>query len=311
MKHLNLNLLRALYALLSCRNVTLASKQIGISQSAMSISLKQLRTFYNDPLLVPGQHNIMQLTPLALSLVEPTRIAISQINAVFSIHQSFKAATDTRTFHIGMSDLISYVLAPILIDKIQQLAPYLKLRFIHPNYSASADVFESGELDVMIGMFENVPGSLKQQVLFYDEVVIVGCKNHPAFAHGIINIDDLLNYPLIQPSLSDVPFHNHFDHYLSKKGEAQRVSVCTDHGLIPLIALPGTNYLTMTLRSAAERLNTFTELSIAPSPFLTEMYSCYQYWHPKDNEDQAHQWLRTLIKDAAKETKLSKITDEN
>lgn len=299
-KHLNLNLLRALYALLSCRHVTLASKQIGVSQSSMSISLKQLREFFSDALLVPGRHNIMQLTPLGASLIEPARNAMSQIDAIFSSHQPFNAATDKRTFKIGMTDMVSYLLAPPFIHKIEELAPQLKIDIIHPKYLTSSDVFESGEMDLMIGMFEGAPGGLKQQSLFHDEAVIVGRKNHPAFENGEISIENILEYPLIQLSLSGTPFHNYFDRYLAKLGHTKRVSVSVGHGLIPIIALPDTNYLTLGIRSVAEKLSNYIELSTAPVPFPIDTYICYQYWHQKDNEDPAHQWLRSLIKDVAK-----------
>ncbi len=60
---LNLNLLRALYTLITCQHVTLAAQKIAVSQSSMSLSLKQLRQFFNDSLLVPGQLKMMQLIP--------------------------------------------------------------------------------------------------------------------------------------------------------------------------------------------------------------------------------------------------------
>jgi DNA-binding transcriptional LysR family regulator len=299
-KHLNLNLLRALYALLSCRHVTLASKQIGVSQSSMSISLKQLREFYSDALLVPGRHNIMQLTPLAASLIEPTRNAMSQIDAIFSCHQPFNSFTDTRTFRIGMSDLVSFILAPPFIRKVEELAPNIKINIIPPKYLTSTDIFESGEIDLIIGMFEGAPGGLKHQSLFHDEAVIVGCKNHPAFENGEITVDNLLKYPLIQMSLSGTPFHNYFDRYLSKINTTKRVSISVGHGLIPVIALQDTNYLTLTIRNVAEQFNKYLNLNIAPVPFPIDTYNCYQYWHQKDNEDPAHQWLRAVIKDVAK-----------
>lgn len=76
MDKLNLNLLRALHALLTCRHLTLQAK-MGISQSSMSVYLKQLREHFHDDLLVRGQGHIMQLTPLANSLIGKTREALS------------------------------------------------------------------------------------------------------------------------------------------------------------------------------------------------------------------------------------------
>ncbi len=299
-KNLNLNLLRALNALLSCRHVTLASRLIGVSQSSMSISLKQLREFYRDALLVPGHHNIMQLTPLALSLLEPTRKAMSQIESIFSSHQPFNAQTDSRTFKIGMSDMVAFMLAPFFIQKLAELAPNLIVNIISSKYLTSSEIFESGEADLLIGMFEEAPGSLKQQLLFHDEAVVVACKDHPAFENGEITLENILKYPLIQMSLSGTPFNNYVDKSLSKLGVSKRVSVSVGHGLIPVLALQGTEYITISLRNAVEKLIQYIPLNTAPVPFPIETYTCYQYWHQKDNEDPAHQWLRSIIKNIAK-----------
>lgn len=301
MGQLNLNLLRALHALLSCRHVTLASKQIGVSQAAMSVSLKQLREYFNDSLLVRGQNNIMHLTPLATSLIGKTRDAMSMIDGIFSPQHEFNASVAQRSFHIGMPDLVSYMLTAPLIRQAQVLAPNIKLHIAHPRYLTSLDDFESVKFDLMIGMFEGVPASLKQQKLYSDEAVIVGCKQHPAFKNGEISMESLLKYPLIQMSLCNTPFDNYFDKYLIKLGYDKRVSVSIGQGVIPLLSLPGTPYLTMSVRRVAESLAQHLQIQIAPIPFTIDRWHCYQYWHQKDNDDPGHKWLRTLIKDIVKQ----------
>lgn len=302
MEQLNLNLLRALHALLTCRHVTLASKKIGVSQSSMSISLKQLREFYNDSLLVRGQNNLMHLTPLGASLIGKTREAMSMIDGIFSLSDEFNPLIDKRIFYIGMADLVSFLLAPTLISEIEKLAPHIKLRIAHPKYLTSMEVFESDKFDLMVGMFEGVPESLKQQKLYSDEAVIVGCQDHPAFEDGKISMDNILQYPLIQLALCDTPFYNYFDRYLISMGYEKRVSVSIGQGIIPLLSLPGTNYLTLSIRSVAEKLAQHFKLQLASVPFEVETYHCFQYWHQKDNDDPAHQWLRALIKKVAKQS---------
>lgn len=48
----NLNLLVTLDSLLKEKNVTRAAARLGISQSAMSHTLRRMRTLFNDPLFV-------------------------------------------------------------------------------------------------------------------------------------------------------------------------------------------------------------------------------------------------------------------
>lgn len=299
---LNLNLLRALFALLSCRHVTLAAKLIGVSQSSMSISLKQLREFFNDSLLVPGHYKIMQLTPLALGMIEPVREVMSQIDKIFSSHSPFEPATSERIFRIGMTDLVAINFIQPLMHQIEELAPNITVKIIHPKYLTSIEVFESSHIDLMIGMFEGVPENLKCQLLFKDEGVIVGCEQHPAFKNGKISLEDVLKYPLIQMALQDAPFKNYFDKYLNELGYTKRVSVTVGQGLLPVLSLPGTSYLTMTTRRVAEKINKeLLRLTIAPVPFAVDDYVCNQYWHPKDNDDPAHKWMRTIMKSIARQ----------
>jgi LysR family nod box-dependent transcriptional activator len=64
----DLNLLVALDALLTERNVTRAGKRLNLSQSAMSGALARLRHCFHDELLVPVERQ-MALTSVAEGLV--------------------------------------------------------------------------------------------------------------------------------------------------------------------------------------------------------------------------------------------------
>lgn len=67
-QRLDLNLLTALRALLTEKNVTRAGESLFVSQSAMSGILARLREYFDDPLIVPVGRR-MELTPLGESLV--------------------------------------------------------------------------------------------------------------------------------------------------------------------------------------------------------------------------------------------------
>ena len=75
---LNLNLLVALDALLSERNVTKAARRIGITQPAMSQTLARLRELFADPLLV-RQGRSMVLTPRAEVMLAPLSDALLSV----------------------------------------------------------------------------------------------------------------------------------------------------------------------------------------------------------------------------------------
>jgi len=165
MNRLNLNLLRALHALLIAKNVSIAAHAIGVSQSSMSGFLKQLREILGDELLVPGQYKIMQLTPYACSIQSPVRDILSDIEKVFHHNTKFEPMESRRNFCIAMSDLIAVTLLGPLIQAISEQAPNIKLSVVHPKYLDSLGYFEDKGIDLYIGFFESPPQNLKRQLL--------------------------------------------------------------------------------------------------------------------------------------------------
>src|SRR4051794_25243777 len=70
LSRVNLNLLVALDALLTEPSVTRAAARLGVTQSALSHTLRQLREVFDDALLVRGRGG-MVLTPRAQQLAVP------------------------------------------------------------------------------------------------------------------------------------------------------------------------------------------------------------------------------------------------
>ncbi|KTD63860.1 LysR family transcriptional regulator [Legionella spiritensis] len=293
---LNLNLLRALSALIRARNVTIAAKTVGVSQSSMSGFLKQLREVFDDELLVPGQYKIMQLTPLASSLADDVHSIMSKIDQVFNQQDSFHPASSQRIFRIGMTDLISALLLQPLMKRLSSDAPNVQIKIIHPRYLDSLEYFEQHQMDLVVGFFENVPQNLKRQLLFKDNAVIACCKNHPACSAPDWNIDELIKYPLIQFSLTGTPFENYMKKYLSRLRLNKPVSINVGTGLTPFLSLSGTTYLTLTIKRLVDRFENSAGITALKVPFEYDCFVCHQYWHPRHDNDPGHSWLRKTMK---------------
>src|SRR4029434_1591433 len=99
----DLNLLVALDALLTERNVTRAGNRLNLSQSAMSGALARLRHYFHDELLVPvgGQ---MAWTRVAEGLVEPVRAILVRIRGTLGSKPQFDPLTATRNMSLAVSD---------------------------------------------------------------------------------------------------------------------------------------------------------------------------------------------------------------
>jgi len=110
-----------------------------------------------------------------------------------------------------------------------------------------------------------------------------------------------MKYPLIQMTHPGAPYGNYVDRNLIRMGYDARVSVSVPHALIPLISLPDTDFLTLTIRHIYENLGKQFDLKSANAPFEIGPYVCRQYWHQQDTNDPAHQWLRRVFKQVADE----------
>lgn len=301
LQKINLNLLKALRALLFEQNVSKAGRRIGVTQSAMSIALKQLRSILRDDLLVRGPEGRMHLTNFAKKLIIPVNTALDHIDIVFSANMPFDPSTSERTFHIGMSDYIAFVLLPKMMKEINKLAPNIKIVQHAINYLDSFEPFEEFKLDFVIGDFAKVPGSLKTTHLFTDKGIIVADKNHPALQDKKLTLKKFLEYPQVFVSLESRPEENFIAEMLEKLGNKVKVNLITPHTLIALQTLPGTLLMTNTVEKLAQPFIKPLGLEVCDTPYKLPKYHAKLYWQARDQNEIGHRWFRELIKN---------ITDE-
>lgn len=304
LSQVNLNLLKILDALLTESHVTLAGKKIGLSQSATSTALKQIRDILGDPILVRGQGSQMFLTEYAKSIQGQVSKLSQELTELF-FREPFKASTSKRVFHIGMSDYLSLVLLPEVIDRLNQEAPYMKLIVHHLNYFSDASKLENGELDLVLGYFPEAPVHIDKEPLYEDYGVFVTSESHPLTRDkSKISLKDIIEYPLIMVSFNNDPADTYLDRLIRTEGLDAKVKVVVPHALIALLALKKNNYITHTVKRIADPLLKYSGLTILPTPLELkktneEPYVAHQYWYKTSSDDEAHQWLRSLVKDVA------------
>ncbi len=293
---LNLNLLRPLVALLREQNVSKAANLLGLTQSATSLSLKQLRELFQDELLIRSQGSRMTLTVFAKTLLQPAQEALYQAEKVFLAHIPFYPETSTKTFHIGMSDYIAYRVLPKLMQHLASVAPFIKIVQHAVNYLDSTQVFDDYVIDMAIGDFTKAPLSLKMTSLFSDRGIIAADKNHPAMRLSKLPLKEFLKYPQVFVALEGQPEKNFIFDMLQEQGHHPEVRLMTPHTLIALQSLPGTLLMTNTVEGLAKPFLESLGLVVRDTPYKLKKYHANLYWHSKDQNDPAHQWLREVIK---------------
>ena len=117
----DLNLLRALHALLENCNVSAAARQLNLSQPATSAALSRLRRALGDVLLVRNG-NRMSLSPRAERLLPRVRLLMSEIELALR-DDRFDPTTSERAFRIAATDDAIEIIVTPLIERLGIAAP--------------------------------------------------------------------------------------------------------------------------------------------------------------------------------------------
>ncbi|NBD09448.1 LysR family transcriptional regulator [Corallococcus sp. Z5C101001] len=291
---INLNLMVALDALLREAHVTRAAARVGLTQSAMSHALAQLRALLGDALLIRGRGG-MVLTPRAEQLAAPLRRGLAELQRALRNEPPFEPATASRRFTVATRDYFGSVLLPGALELLGREAPGVDLSVRHVESSTFPALLETGEVDLVVVTppVESGPG-LRQQKLFTEDFVCVVRKDHPA-VRRTLDLDTYLklSHVLISPRGDGV---GAVDVALAQRGlPPRRIALRVPYFLIaPLVVTRSDHVLTAPRRLIAAFSETYPLQVLAP-PLPIPPFDIIQVWHERFDGDPAHQWLRGLV----------------
>lgn len=298
LSNVNLNLLVALDVLLREQNVTNAGNSLGITQSAMSNTLKQLRVVFGDKLFTRGQASKMIPTPFSASLRKPLDEFLNQANTVLTVADTFDPKTSTQTFRIGMSDLAELSYGAKLASYLKKHAPHVKLHIEHANQFETSSPFESREVDTMLGFFPELPQNIMSEELYDDEMIIVGQKGHPAMQKPL-SLEEYVALPQILLVLHHNTTYHTYEKAI-KQAELTRNVVAKVRHIMPMlfaIRESKTPLVGVVPKRAIDMLRSADFFSIQPSCVPVSRKKVQLVWHKITHDDRAHIWFRNAIKE--------------
>lgn len=184
LRRTNLDLLPVLHELLRHRNLTTVARVLGVSQPAVSKSLRDLRVIFDDDLLVALGRDA-QLTPRAQELVEPLSRILTDLGGLLAPVQDFDPSTEPLHLLIRTADYVSVILAPILTRICAEEAPHVDIHFVD---SAMGKLDDLDALDFIIvpRPLETVYGkTLGRMPLWRDEMTCIVASGDDRFGETI------------------------------------------------------------------------------------------------------------------------------
>ena len=294
--HIDLNLLVHLDALLTERSVTRAAARVGIGQSAMSHNLARLRELFDDELLTRGPEGL-RLTPRAVTLVEPVRTTLAQIQTLVARDEAFDPATAMRTFRFGLPDSMEILLIPTLLARLREVAPGIHLRLYNIDSSRLLDDLDADELDLAIGYDVFPQGQIhhKRRLLFTEGFLCMFDAERTG-AVSPISLEDYVRLPHVLTSLRPGrSARGIVDEALEKIGLRRDVVLTTPRFLaVPALVARAPVVVTMQAR-LARLFATELGLILSPPPVELREVAVSLLWHASYDHDPAHIWLRQVV----------------
>lgn len=293
---LDLNLLVALDAMLQTRSITLAAKQLHISQSAMSNSLARLRDYFDDELLVKVGRRL-ELTKRAETLKEAVRDLLMRVETTVSAHPEFDPTRSEREFRIATSDYSALILIPRLLALAHEAGAKVRFQLL-PQVGDAARALERGEADLLIIPAAYCSSEHPLEVLFeetYQCLVWEGSK----IAQTGLNLQAFTKagHVVMQPAGSNRPAFSGL--VFEQMGTERRIEVTTYSFLTEPALVVGTERIaTVHTRLAEWACRNFPVIALPPPIEMPVMQQAIQ-WHKYRSSDPGLIWLLEMARKAA------------
>ncbi len=289
----DLNLLTVLDALLEEGSVMGAAQRLHLSSPAVSRTLGRIRKVTGDDILVRTGHS-MTPTPYALGIADEVHRLVRQANAVLAPSRELDLAELDRTFTVQCHDALASSLVPVLVARIAERAPGVRLRVL-AEHSADTDDLRHGRVDLELGGSTPALPEFRSETLGHDALSVAMRPDHPcagdldltayaAHPHVVISRRGRLTAPI--------------DDLLAAEGLQRRViaTVATVHSALQIAA--ASDALVTTTAILCRPLIEAFGLITRPLPAESPQAPVNCNWHQRYDSDLAHAWLRDQVRAA-------------
>ena len=297
----DLNLLRALNALLSERNISRAAERVGTSQSGMSSALAKLRDYFDDPLLVPLGRSLT-LSPRGLALMERVREALLSIETALDAQPVFDPSELRREFRVVVADCFTPLVIPGMLARIRQVAPHVGIH-VEPVTDASLRRLLNGDVDLcywpydlsLFGM-RNLPPGLNVAQLGPARWVCITARSRHDLGE-LLSLDRYKTLPHVvpRPSLSAENVQAVWRRLLGIDLDI----IASTQSVLDLPPIVAASDLAATVPECVLKLispSLDLQWHIAPLPIASPQNVIV--WHRRHDTDAGQIWLRSLLRNA-------------
>ncbi|GAB5468099.1 MAG: LysR family transcriptional regulator [Rhodospirillales bacterium] len=290
-------LLQAFEALAERRSVTLAARQMGVTQQGLSGMLQRLRLLFNDPLFVRQARGVAP-TPRAEALAPRVKQALAGLAAVLD-EPTFDPAEAEGTLLVASTDYALSVLVSGVFQRFRALAPGLRLAILPIDTATLGADLKSGRIDLALTILDFAPPNLFSLEVFQERYVGALRAGHPlAGASGAPGMDleafCAAEHLLISPDKGD--FTGPTDLALAQLGRRRRVGLVCPSFSVAGSVLEQTDLIAVLPERLLLQMR--RDLKTFELPLKVPGFELLALWAERVHHDPLHIWFRQLCCEA-------------
>ncbi|MDH4581585.1 LysR family transcriptional regulator [Pseudomonas sp. BN415] len=298
----DMNLLPVFLTLMEERNVTRAAERLGMTQPALSNALARLRDMLQDPLFIRERYG-MQPTEKAEALAPGIAAAVSSLDELVLGQQGFDPTKAERLFTLAPNSYVEFVLLPGIVARLRERAPGIRLRMVPFGADLAETGVISGTTAMVLGRITDPPDNLVVQPLMEDGLACVVRADHPRISKRISRqqYEQLRHVTVLPPGRLRAGLFQ----ALQRQGLQREVAVSVTHFLAIPELIAATDYCATLPKLICQHLARDPRLKVLAAPVDLGTFPVEMAWHVRYRHDPAHQWLRDLVGEVAREAVLN------
>ncbi|WP_421862401.1 LysR family transcriptional regulator [Parvibaculum sp.] len=306
-RELDLNLLLVFNAIYTERSISKAARKLGMSQPAVSNALRRLRHFTGDTLFYKAGTGVAP-TRAAMTLAIPIGHALDTVERGLSSVRNFDPSTSTRTFRIGVNDLIHDALVPALVGYARREAPNLMLEFVLQTGDMAHEAVKDGTLDMVLLPTFAINDEIGSAKVWDEPFTIIVSRQNPLAKLNRLTKDDIRSMQFVVTTHVR-RLRQYVDDIFRSHGLDRTIAcaVADTRSLYPLVSV--SDLAAVVGRRFADQYNTDGSLVMFDAPFDLPDIGGHIAWSLDAENDEGHRWVRErVVEILASAFKLSRPT---
>ncbi len=290
---IDLNLLTVAESLYRHLNVSLAARELGLSQSAVSHALKRLRDHYDDPMFVRVSKGVSP-TRFAKSIQKEIEELVVRANTLSAKQEKFDPAKATGRIVIATNGYSEIVVLSKVLPTIRKEAPKVIVSIRPTLGELPKRELEENIFDLAIaGFYDKLPEGFYKAKLFNDTYSVAYRKDHPRLK-GKISQKEYFDSDHAMLTLKG-DFVDYFFEEGSGKKRGRNIVYGTSSFTAPAWTISSSDMLLTGPTRLLKEYARYFPLNVVDCPVAVEPNNVQMVWHKQTHHDPLQSWFRSKV----------------